>query len=48
LEKHGRKEISAGSISKTEEFIKVAFNWMVALYSQPFLYSGVLLEVALK
>jgi len=26
LEKHGRKEISAVTISKIEEFIKVAFN----------------------
>jgi len=26
LEKHGRKEISTVTISKIEEFIKVAFN----------------------
>jgi len=26
LEKHGRKEISAITISKIEEFIKVAFS----------------------
>jgi len=26
LEKHGRKEISVETISKIEEFIKVAFN----------------------
>jgi len=26
LEKHGRKEISAVTISKIEEFIKVAFS----------------------
>jgi len=26
LEKHGRKEISAVTISKIEEFMKVAFN----------------------
>jgi len=26
LEKHGRKEISDATISKIEEFIKVAFN----------------------
>jgi len=26
LEKHGRKEISAVTISQIEEFIKVAFN----------------------
>jgi len=26
LEKHGRKEISAVTVSKIEEFIKVAFN----------------------
>ena len=32
MEKHGRKEISAVTISKIEEFIKVAFNQRVALY----------------
>jgi len=34
LEKHGRKEISAVTISKIE-FIKVAFNYKVALFFNP-------------